>query len=138
MSLTKNELETILKDNKYVKKITNDCGIMYTDEFYTELRSKINGGMDRVEAYASFGFDVDVLGENRAYAACKRAINYNRFKNIKLVNGTIPYDEMGEMTPEEELAYLRSRVIVLEILNRAKKNAPELYNRICTSSKKQK
>ena len=27
---TKKELEILLKDNCYVKGITNDCGIMYT------------------------------------------------------------------------------------------------------------
>lgn len=140
MSLTKKELETLLKDNKYVKKITNDCGIMYTDDFYNELRSKIKSGMDRLDAYASFGFDVKALGENRAYAACKRAMakQANRFKNMKFVNGTIPSSEMGEMTPEEELTYLRSRVCFLEMAQELKKKYPDVFERAFTSSKNQK
>lgn len=139
MSLTKKELEILLKDNKYVKKITNDSGIMYTEEFYREICNKINAGMDRLDAYASLGFDVEKLGENRAYAACRRAMekSKNRFKQMKFVNGTIPYSEMGKMTPEEELDYLRSRVCFLEMAQNIKKNYPDVFEELFTSSKNQ-
>ena len=122
---TKKELEILLKDNCYVKGITNDCGIMYTDEFYRKLNEKLESGTNSLEAYAALGFDVDVLGENRAYAACKRAKQkvVTAKKQIKYVCGTKPMSEMGQMTPEEELAYLRSRVHVLENMLECKKNA---------------
>lgn len=125
--LTVNELKKLIKDNKYVKGITKDSGIMYTDEFYKLLNQKLQEGIPSLDAYASFGFDIDILGENRAFAACKRAkqkaTNLKKEK-ITYVNGTIPRDQMGEMTPEEELAYLRSRVLVLENIIDCKKNAP--------------
>ena len=137
---TKKELEILLKDNCYVKGITNDCGIMYTDEFYRKLNEKLEIGMNSLEAYATFGFDVNVLGENRAYAACKRAKQkvVTAKKQIKYVCGTKPMSEMGQMTPEEELAYLRSRVHVLENMLECKKKRPDIYQMAFPSSKKEK
>ena len=86
------------------------------------------------------GFDVDVLGENRAYAACKRAKQkvVTAKKQIKYVCGTKPMSEMGQMTPEEELAYLRSRVHVLENMLECKKKRPDIYQMAFPSSKKEK
>ena len=139
--LTVSELKKLLKDNKYVKGFTNDSGVMYTDEFYRLLNQKLEEGIPSLDAYASFGFDINILGENRAYAACKRAkqkaMNPKKEKT-SYVNGTIPRDQMGEMTPEEELAYLRSRVLVLENIIDCKKKRPDLYQMATTPSKKQK
>lgn len=140
MEMAKKELEELLKDNRYVKGITNDNGIMYTDEFYALLYRKLESGDTSIKAYSSFGFDTNILGENRAYAACKRAKEkaVEPKKNIKYVNGTVPMNEMGPMTPEEELTYLRSRVHVLENMLDCKKKRPDIYQMAFPSSKKDK
>ena len=125
--MTKKELKELLKDNIYIKGITDNGGICYTKEFYSQLNEKLKS-MNPIEAYTSFGFDVNILGENRAYAAARRAkekANKTVVEKEKYVDGTIPSDQMGEMSLEDELIYLRSRVAFLETVEKLKKNIPK-------------
>lgn len=76
-------------------------------------------GMTYVQAYNALGFDTNVLGEDRANAAGKRVME--KARNHKLFttdetsyDGSVPLEQMGELTPEEERAYLKARTHYLE------------------------
>lgn len=138
--MTKKELKELLKDNIYIKGITDNGGICYTKEFYSQLNEKLKS-MNPIEAYTSFGFDVNILGENRAYAAARRAkekSNKTVVEKEKYVDGTIPSDQMGEMSLEDELIYLRSRVAFLETVEKLKKKHPKECQTVLTYSQRKR
>ena len=137
--MTKKELKELLKDNIYIKGITDNGGICYTKEFYSQLNEKLKS-MDPIEAYTSFGFDVNILGENRAYAAARRKEKANKtvVEKEKYVDGTIPSDQMGEMSLEDELIYLRSRVAFLETVEKLKKKHPKECQTVLTYSQRKR
>ncbi len=125
------------ENHKYVKYVTVEGTLVYTEEFYKLMAEKMTeGNMTAVEAYESLGFDTKILSEARANCAGTRAMQ-KRFK-IKLFeknpaefNSRTTFEEMvlkctrGEMTPDELYANMAARLILLEsevdILKKKKK-----------------
>ncbi len=127
-------------DNPFLKDFRGD-DMIYTKDFYVALYKKImEEHMTYVDAYNSLGFSTAVLGENRANAAGKRAVQMAKEERLFAVDpssydGSVPREAMGSMSPQEELAYLKARNAYLEELVAAQKNsAPNwrtrLYHRI--------
>ena len=113
-------------DNPFMKDFRGDS-IIYTKDFYVALYKKISEEhMTYVEAYNSLGFSTAVLGEDRANAAGKRAVQMAREERLFAVDpssydGSVPREAMGCMSPQEELAYLKARNSYLEELVAAQK-----------------
>lgn len=73
---------------------------------------------DRLEAYGPMEFSVKKLGKDRAYAAARHAkylagrggytIDHGNY------DGSVPREKMGEVSKEEELAYMKARTLYLE------------------------
>lgn len=85
-----------------------------------------NTRITTVEAYNSLGFSTAILGEDRANAAGKRAVQMAREDRLFAVSpasydGSVPREAMGTMSPQEELAYLKARNAYLEELVAAQK-----------------
>ena len=85
--------------------------------------------MTYVEAYNALGFDTGILGTNRANAAGKRAVRMAEENRLFTVapssyNGSVPREQMGNMSLQEELAYLKARNAYLEELVRSQKKIP--------------
>lgn len=113
-------------DNPFLKDFREDS-IIYTRDFYVALYKKISEEhMTYVEAYNSLGFSTAILGEDRANAAGKRAVQMAREERLFAVSpasydGSVPKEAMGTMSPQEELAYLKARNAYLEELVFAQK-----------------
>lgn len=114
--------------------------IVYHKEFYVAMYKKIHEeGMTYVEAYNALGFDTKILGENRANSAGKRVMQMAREDRLFTADpsnydGSVPREEMGDLAPEEELAYLKARNMYLEELVEAQKKIPSLLAEMFTSS----
>ena len=114
--------------------------IVYHKEFYVALYKKIHEeGMTYVEAYNALGFDTKILGENRANSAGKRVMQMARENKLFTADpsnydGSVPREEMGDLAPEEEIAYLKARNMYLEELVEAQKKIPSLLAEMYTSS----
>ena len=115
--------------------------IAHHKEFYVAMSKKIHEeGMTYVEAYNALGFDTKILGENRANSAGKRVMQMARENKLFTVDpsnydGSVPREEMGNLAPEEEIAYLKARNMYLEELVEAQKKIPSLLAEMFTSSK---
>lgn len=93
--------------------------IDYSDEFYIDLFEQLEQGKTATEAYSALGYNVEILGRNRADQAAKRA--RQKAKNgtlyaCRTFNGDKTREEMGEMTPEEEIQWLKNRNLFLEVM----------------------
>ena len=115
--------------------------IVYHKEFYVAMYKKIHDeGMTYVEAYNALGFDTKILGENRANSAGKRVMQMARENKLFTIDpsnydGSVPREDMGNLAPEEEIAYLKARNMYLEELVEAQKKIPSLLAEMFTSSK---
>ena len=123
-------------DNDFVEDL-NGSRLIYTKDFYIALHKKLEAGMGAVEAYKSLGFDVNALGKERAYAAAQRAkaMEIDDMYTIDPSNydGSATREMMGDLTPQEELAYLKARDIYLEELVELQKKMPSELEEIITS-----
>lgn len=123
-------------DNDFVEDL-NGSRLIYTKDFYIALHKKLEAGMGAVEAYKSLGFDVNALGKERAYAAAQhaKAIEIDDMYTIDPSNydGSATREMMGDLTPQEELAYLKARNIYLEELVELQKKMPSELEEIITS-----
>ena len=61
-------LKKAAENKRYVSAVHGDK-IYYTKEFYRAMYDAVHSGKGAVDAYASLGFDVRELGEDRAFAA---------------------------------------------------------------------
>jgi hypothetical protein len=118
------DLEALLA-NPYVERFENGR-ITYSRGFHAALYAKIHDEhMTYVGAYSALGLDVGVLGENRALAAGRRTMEMARNNQLDRrrirYDGSVPPDQMGELAPDEELAYLRARNLYLEAVVQAQK-----------------
>ena len=106
-------------DNPFVVGFKEDR-LFYSKDFDVALYKKIHDeGMTYVEAYNALGFDTKVLGENRANAVGKRVMEKARDQKLFTIeessyDGSVPMEEMGKLSPEEERAYLKARNHYLE------------------------
>ena len=106
-------------DNTFVTGFKEDR-LFYSKDFDVAMYKKITEeGMTYVQAYNALGFDTAVLGTDRANAAGKRVMEKARNNKLFTIDetsydGSVPLEQMGAMTPEEERAYLRARTRYLE------------------------
>lgn len=106
-------------DNEFVTGFKEDR-LYYSKDFDVAMYKKIHDeGMTYVEAYNALGFDTKILGENRANAAGKRVMEKARVHKLFTTSetsydGSVPFEKMGQLTPEEERAYLKARTHYLE------------------------
>lgn len=113
-------------DNEFVTGFKEDR-LFYSKDFDIAMYKKIKEeGMTYVQAYNALGFDTEVLGENRANAAGKRVMEKARQNKLFTIDessydGSVPMEEMGKLTPEEERAYLKARTRYLEEMLLAQK-----------------
>ena len=130
MELPPDEIVPFL-DNPFLETFHGHT-IVYHKDFYVAMYKKIHDeGMTYVEAYNALGFDTKILGENRANSAGKRVMQMaaeNRLFTTDPTNydGSVPPEDMGNLAPEEELAYLKARNLYLEELVEAQKKIPSL------------
>jgi hypothetical protein len=129
-------------ENDFVESYSNGR-IRYSKDFYMAMHRAIEKGMTYAEAYRSLGFDLKILGIDRASSAGKRAEQMAREGKLNYVDpgsydGSVPREKMpGDMTPEEELAYLKARNHYLETLHEAKKKfLSEYAEKLSTSTAK--
>ena len=130
-TLTPKQLEIynvvkITYDNDFVKDYDFETNkIYYTKDFYIVMNKLLSLGKSPVQVYNFLGFDTKILGEDRAYAAAKRAKEFalkpNYGLNIGDYDGSVPRDKMGKLTYEEENAYIRARNLYLEKAHEVKK-----------------
>lgn len=113
-------------DNEFVTGFKEDR-LYYSKDFDIAMYKKIHDeGMTYVQAYNALGFDTNVLGENRANAAGKRVMQKARDNKLFTIDasnydGSVPMEQMGNLTPEEERAYLKARNHYLEEMLLAQK-----------------
>jgi hypothetical protein len=130
-------------ENDFVMDFSNGK-IRYSKDFYMAMHKAIENGMTYVQAYESLGFDVKVLGVNRANSAGKRAEQMASEGKLNSVDpgsydGSVPRDKMpANMSPEEELAYLKARTHYLEEMHEAKKKFLSEYAESLLSSNRKK
>lgn len=119
--------------NPYVSAYRKER-LVYTPEFYQDMYDLIKDNqMSSVEAYKKLGFDVEVLGTDRADSAGKRARKYGRDAGVNMpkptdFDGTVPLVEMEKkgLSKDEMYAYLKAHSMYLEVaLNYYKKKLPE-------------
>lgn len=127
------EIDAIIKasDNEFVAELDLEkCKIIYTKDFYIALYKKLELGLNPVEAYESLGFNTKELGTNRAYNAARHARERVSKTGYTVdpanYDGSVPRELMGDLTPAEEVAYLRARNIYLESIIEAQKKMPEI------------
>ena len=113
-------------DNEFITGFKEDR-LFYSKDFDIAMYKKIHDeGMTYVEAYNALGFDTNILGTDRANAAGKRVMQKakdNKLFTIDAANydGSVPMEQMGNLTPEEERAYLKARNHYLEEMLLAQK-----------------
>lgn len=123
------EVRERLLANEYVVRFENNR-ITYSRDFHIEMYRRIHDlRMTYVQAYEDLGFDVGLLGTNRANAAGRRTMEMYRSNRLFAADpgdwdGTVPMGEMGDLPPEQELAYLRARNLYLEAVVKALKKTP--------------
>lgn len=127
--ITGEDLDRLL-DNPFVESFSGGR-ITYSRDFNVAMHKRLEAGMTCVEAYTDLGFDVAVLGENRANAVGRRvrklaASGRLNAREAGCYDGSVPREEMGELASDEELAYLRARTAYLEAMVEAQKKLPSL------------
>ena len=133
MALTPQQFKIIesLENNDFVDDIdTKNMKFIYSKDFYVALAKLLKEGKSPVEAYEALGFDTKIVGENRAYKAAQKAkalaSKPNYGINPEDYDGSIERDKMGDMTIEEEAAYLKARVLYLEKVVEFQKKIPSI------------
>ena len=129
-------------DNPFVTGFKEDR-LYYSKDFDVALYKKIQQGMTYVEAYNSLGFDTKILGEDRANAVGKRVMQKAREHKLFTVDvdsydGSVPIEDMGNMSPDEERAYLKARTHYLEEMIQAQKKMQFALEDMYSSSKNRK
>ncbi|MFI3173301.1 MAG: hypothetical protein R3Y58_13175 [Eubacteriales bacterium] len=106
-------------DNEFVAGFKEDR-LFYSKDFDIAMYKKIHEeGMTYVEAYNALGFDTNILGVDRANAAGKRVMQKARDNKLFTIDesnydGSVSIEQMGNLSPEEERAYLKARNHYLE------------------------
>lgn len=139
--VSKEVLLKFMDSTDYVEDIAKNNAFIYSNAFYLDLYRKLEEGLSDVQAYEALGFDTKELGVDRAYSACRYARRLAKDKSFKInpknYDGSLTRDELGELSPEEELAYLKSRNRYLEaVVDLQKKTSEILEMRDAWSKKK--
>ena len=86
-------------DNPYVKDIVGEK-IFYRGAFYCEMYKLIESGEKAEDAYVALGFDVGVLGTNRASCAARRAKEKARNNTLRMDDDET--EELSEVQNQKE------------------------------------
>ena len=115
-------LKKAAENKRYVSAVHGNK-IYYTKEFYRAMYDAVHNGKGAVDAYASLGFNVRELGEDRAFAAARRAeqMSETGFAKMTDFDGTRARSAYGKLTPDEEIAYYKARNLYLEMLIKLEK-----------------
>lgn len=130
-------------DNEFVTGFKEDR-LYYSKDFDVAMYKKIHDeNMTYVEAYNALGFDTKILGENRANAAGKRVMEKARDHKLFTTSetsydGSVPMEQMGQLTAEEERAYLKARNHYLEEMLLTQKKMQSELEDIFISSRNRK
>lgn len=128
-------------DNEFVEDLRGNK-IIYTKDFYIALYKKLETGMDPLAAYEATGFSVAELGKDRAYAAAKRARELGKKGGYTIdpgnYDGSISREKMGELSRDEELAYMKARTLYLESVIELQKKMPSILEEALIYSKRRK
>lgn len=135
--------EAVIKasDNEFVEDLHGN-NIIYTKDFYIVLYKKLEAGMDPLTAYEAMGFNVAELGKDRAYAAAKRARELGKKGGYTIdpgnYDGSVAREKMGELSRDEELAYMKARTLYLESMLELQKKMPSILEEALTYSRKKR
>ncbi|MGN1406396.1 MAG: HTH domain-containing protein [Erysipelotrichaceae bacterium] len=136
MALSEKEMKILesIDDNDFVDDVdTVNMKFTYSKDFYVVMAKLLNNGKTAVEAYEALGFDTSIVGKNRAYMAAKRALKNAKKENYGIspgdYDGSIEREKMGELSPEEELAYYKARSLYLEKVIEFQKKIPQILAR---------
>ncbi len=137
----KNKFLFEASDNQYVADLDLDKKkLIYSKDFYIAMYKLIEDGFTYVQAYEKLGFDTKKLGVDRANSAGKRAKKMCSAKDYTKqstnYNGSIPREDMGELSAEEELAYYKARNAYLESVIEVQKKTPQILEELYSSLKK--
>jgi hypothetical protein len=118
-------------NNPYTADISRDCQrIYYSGQFYMKMNDLLGKGKSPVEAYAECGYDVEKLGEDRAYKAAKQARNFvknNKQYDPRSYTGENKVEILEGEDPRVTIAKLQARIASLETMQEVqKKMFPEL------------
>jgi len=135
------EFITMFDDNEFVDELEPKTQkITYSKSLYIVMAKLMKNGKSAVEAYEACGFDVSRLGEDRAYAAARKAKKMASRPDYGLdpgdYDGSVPREMMGDLTPEELAAYNQARVYYLERVVELQKKLPSILEEYLMSSKK--
>lgn len=104
-----------LKKNPYVKTVTEN-GITYTEEFKNIFIKEHLEGIPTSIIFERYGFDINVLGENRIHSASKRwrqqAKRDEDFTDKRTINSGRPLSR--ELSEEETIEKLKHKIAILE------------------------
>lgn len=124
-----NPIEELNLEAKLVPYLKNDFVDMerchgdelaYTKDFYIALYHRMKEEhMTAAQAYESLGFDTKVLGKDRANSAARRAKKMAEegkldFEDPGCYDGSVKLEQMGNLSPQEKIAYLEARTHYLE------------------------
>lgn len=114
VKFSKKAVET-LKKNPYVKTVS-EHGITYTEEFKNIFIKEHSEGIPTSIIFERYGFDINVLGENRIHSASKRwrqqANREEDFTDKRAIrSGRSPSKELSE---EETIEKLKHKIAILE------------------------
>ena len=128
-------------DNEFVEDL-NGNNIVYTKDFYIAMYKQLEKGNGPVAAYEALGFDISALGTDRAFAAARRAKNLASRTGFTIdpgnYDGSISRDKMGDLSKEEELAYMKARTLYLESMLELQKKIPFILEEARMSLKREK
>lgn len=99
-----------LSENPYVLKVSEKA-ITYTEEFREQFYIMYTSGMTPTSIMREMGFDVIALGERRIANVAQRVKKMAEkgcFKDTRADSSGRPRTK--EMTPEEEIAYLKHKI----------------------------
>lgn len=133
MALSEKEMKILqsIDDNDFVDDVDPvNMKFTYSKDFYVVMAKLLKNGKTAVEAYEALGFDTSIVGKNRAYMAAKRALKNAEKENYGIspgdYDGSIEREKMGELSPEEELAYYKARSLYLEKVVEFQKKIPQI------------
>lgn len=116
VSISINELVAHLGSN-YVKRVTKDGQVYYSDRFYDEYGSLLMDGLSYKEAIVSMGLDPEILGDDRITSVGRRAVK--KAKNREPLDDFHPgdYDGSEELYDAFEM-YNKGEIDKDEMMNR--------------------
>lgn len=129
-------------DNPFIEDFNIKTGkFTYSKDFYIKLGLLITREhCSAREAFEKMGFDTTVLSANQMSCAANYAKKKLKDKNYTIdpsnYDGSVEPELMTGLTMEEELAYLKSRNLYLEVSLDLQKKSPSILMDAVTSLKK--